>query len=135
MTDPHATYKSTVLRVLAKFQLLEFALKGYIGRAYGIIAQSVNGKVHFDYSEKDVESFALEKLLNTFQKLNANRELIRRLNSLRERRNQIAHKALLVTFPPLHDFGEMEDRQNEYVVLEDEVTDCLKQVIREARVR
>jgi hypothetical protein len=133
VTNPRSTYKDTVLRVLGKFQLLEFALKEYIARAYRIIAASVQGKVHFDYSEKDVESFALERLLKAFQKLNGDRELTRRLNALREKRNHIAHRALLVTFPPFHDNGEIEDKLNEYHMLEDEVTECVKQVIREAK--
>lgn len=132
MSDSRAIYTDKVLRMLGRFQLLEFALKAYIGKAYRIISFSVQGKVHFQYTEADVESFALERLLNTFQKLNGNRELIQRLNALREHRNHIAHRALLVTFPPLHDQGEIEDRTNEYVLLEDEVSECLKLVIREA---
>jgi hypothetical protein len=133
MAEAHGEYKEVVLRTLGRFQLLELLLKEYIARVYRVISESVAGKVHFDYSEKDVESFALERLLSTFHKLNSNTELLRRLNVLREKRNQLAHRALLVTFPPLHDPVKMDEDFNEYKGLEAEVTACAKLVILEAK--
>lgn len=133
MDDPRSPYKQTVLRILGSFQLLEFALKAYIGRAYRVIAQSVHRKVSFDYSQNDVESFPLERLVNTFAKLNDNKDLIQRLNALREKRNHIAHRSLLITFGAMYDRGEVEDRFFEFVDLEDELTECLNLLISEAK--
>ena len=75
MDDHRESYKAITLRILGSFQLLEFALKAYIGRAYSVIKKSVGERVHFGYSAKDVEEFPLERLLNVFSKLNTNKEL------------------------------------------------------------
>lgn len=133
MDDPKESYKAITLRILGTFQLLEFALKVYIGRAYVLIKICVGDKIHFDYSASDVESFPLERLVNVFSKLNANEELHARLNKLRDERNHIAHRSLLVTIGSIYDRGAVEDKYVEYFWLEDELTECLKLVIEEAK--
>jgi hypothetical protein len=133
MDDPREFYKATTLRILGNFQLLEFALKIYIGRAYAVIKACVGMKMHFDYTEKDVESFPLERLLSVFAKLNANSDLVARLNKLRDERNHIAHKSLLVTLGALYDPAAVEDKNVEYFWLEDELSECLSLVIQEAK--
>lgn len=80
MDQPRKSYKAATLHILGGFQLLEFALKAYIGRVYSVInvysviKKSVGEELHFDYSAQDVEELPLERLLNI--KLNANGELI-----------------------------------------------------------
>jgi len=74
MDQPRKSYKAATLHILGGFELLEFALKAYIGRVYSVIKKSVGEELHFDYSAKDAEELPLERLLNI--KLNANGELI-----------------------------------------------------------
>ncbi|MBL8539485.1 MAG: hypothetical protein JNK68_03850 [Betaproteobacteria bacterium] len=133
MDESRDSYKRLILRILGNFQLLEFALKAYIGRAYSVIKSRVGDAIHFDYSEKDVESFPLERLLNTFSKLNTNKELVARLNKLREKRNHIAHTSLIVTMGTKYDPDAVEDKCDEYLLLEDELAQCLQLVIEEAQ--
>lgn len=133
MDDPREHYKIATLRILGNFQLLEFALKAYIGRAYSVIRDCVGEKVPFDYCRKDVDAYPLERLLTTFSKLNLNKELLVRLNKLREERNHIAHKSLIVTMGAMYDRGAVEDKCYEYFWLEDELAECLSLVIGEAR--
>jgi|SRR5471030_1528601 len=133
MDDPREHYKTVTLRILGNFQLLEFALKTYIGRAYSVIRNCVGKKVPFDYSREDVEAYPLERLLTTFSKLNLNKELLVRLNKLREERNHIAHRSLIVTMGAMYDRGAVEDKCHEYFWLEDELAECLGLVIEEAR--
>ena len=133
MDDLRESYKTATLRILGNFQLLEFALKSYIGRAYSLIKKTVGAKVHFDYSIKDVDEFPPERLLNVFSKLNGNKDLISRLNKLRVERNHIAHKSLILTMGSMYDPGAVEDKYLEYFWLEDELSECLKLLIEEAR--
>lgn len=126
MVDLRESYKVTTLRILGNFQLLEFGLKVYIGKAYSLIKHCVGDKIYFDYAAKDVESFALERLLKVFSKLNSNNELITRLNKLKDERNHIAHKALIITMVSKYDSGAIEDKYIEYYSLEDELSECLK---------
>lgn len=132
MDDHRESYKAITLHILGSFQLLEFALKAYIGRAYSVIKKSVGETVHFGYSAKDIEEFPLERLLNAFSKLNTNKELLSRLNKLRVERNHIAHRSLIVTMGSMYDPGAIEDKYVEYFWLEDELTECLLLVIEEA---
>lgn len=133
MHDLRDSYKATIMRILGNFQLLEFALKVYIGKTYLLIKNCVGDKVHFGYTAKDVESFALERLLNVFSKLNSNNELLTRLKNLKDERNHIAHKALIITMGAKYDQGAVEDKYIEYFTLEDELAECLKLVIEEVR--
>jgi len=126
-------YKDVVLRMLGKFQLLEFALKQYIGLAYKMIQELADDKVPFHFSEKDVENYPLERLANIFAKLNDNSDLSKKINRLRESRNHIAHKALLLVTGRRLDRGEIEDRYIEFTMMEDELTECLGEVIDELK--
>lgn len=121
------------MRLLGSFQLLEFALKIYVGLSYKIIQTRVKGLVHFDYTEDDLDDLPLGRLLNLFKKLNSNAELLGRLKNLQAERNHIAHRALLITMGSLYDSGTVEDKHIEYLMLEDELTECLQAVNAESR--
>lgn len=131
MTDVRDSYKATTLRILANFQLLELALKIYVGRTYELIRARVGNRVHFDYSISDVENFPLERLLSVFGKLNGNAGLLKRLNKLRVDRNHVAHESLLVTMGTKHDKEVVQAKHREFFYLEDELSECLKLVLEE----
>lgn len=133
MDDPRKYYKDTSMRLLGSFQLLELALKVYVGLSYKIIKTRVEGVIHFDYAENDLDDLPLGRLLNLFRKLNSNAELIARLQKLQAERNHIAHRSLLITMVSLYDRGAVEDKYIEYSILEDELTECLQAVNTESR--
>ena len=133
MDDQRKLYKDTTLRLLGSFQLLEFALKIYIGLSYKVVQTQVEGLVHFDYTEDDLNDLPLGRLLNLFKKLNSNSELLVRLQKLQSERNHIAHRSLLITMGPLYDRGAVEDKYNEYWILEDELVECLQALNNESR--
>ncbi|KQX99227.1 hypothetical protein ASD22_02830 [Rhodanobacter sp. Root480] len=122
-----------LLRVLGAFQLLEFALKLYISTAYAVIKQSLDGSVHFGYAYKDIQRFPLEKLMNVFTKLNDNIELQSRINKLRDKRNDIAHGALLYRHDLIRDLLalDVEAHVVDLSKTEQEVDECLSLVTRE----
>ena len=133
MTDLRDSYKATTLRILVNFQLLEFALKIYIGRTYELIQACVGSRVYFDYSISDVENFPLERLLSVFRKLNGNAELLKRLNKLKVDRNHVAHESLLVTMGSKYDREVVQEKHGEFFHLEDELSECLKLVLEETK--
>ena len=118
MGNTQDTYQAATLHVLAQFQLLEQALKMYVSSAYELIGTRVKGLVPFHYSGNDVEAFPLERLIGTFAKVNANHTLISRLNKLPKKRNDIAHKSLLIAYGGYGD-------------LMPELTGCLRAVLDE----
>lgn len=120
-------FRHTTLEILSSFQVLEFSLKAYIARSYKIIKHKLNEEIPFEYSYNDIKNSPLENLLNIFAKLNNNQELIKKLNKLRNKRNFIAHQALLLTediFLELlnEDFGE--HHENLYTI-DAELRECL----------
>lgn len=129
----HSEHEMQSLRVLGAFQLLELALKLYISFAYAVIKQSLNGSVHFGYAYKDIQRFPLEKLMNVFSKLNDNIELQSRINKLRDKRNDIAHGALLYRHDLIRDLLalDLETHAVDLAKTEQEVDKCLSLVTRE----
>ena len=130
--DLRERYKATTLRILGQFQLLEFALKHYIGFSYKLIYKQLDGALHFGYSIEDVENHPLERLLAIFAKLNGNVGLQKQLNTLCKKRNHVAHKSLLVSFRG-GSSSELEKADEAFFYLEDEVQECLQAVLAELR--
>jgi hypothetical protein len=126
-------YRDRVVGILTSFQLLELALKMYIGRSYELIGDLVKDKIHFDFSISDIESYPLERLLNLFAKLNANEELKKRLNKLRSERNYVAHEALIVSIGNNPNMDTLHKKAEEYFYLEDELAECLQLVVAEGK--
>ncbi|QOX78253.1 hypothetical protein FY034_04665 [Trichlorobacter lovleyi] len=126
-------YKDRVVGILSNFQLLELALKIYIGKSYDLIHHLIGGRVHFDFSISDVENYPLERLLNIFTKLNGNEELKKRLNKLRSERNYVAHEALLVTIDSNPNMDTLHKKAEDFFYLEDELVECLQLVTEEGR--
>jgi len=120
-------YQLITLRVLSSFQTLEFSLKIYIATAYDLIRKRLKDDIPFKYRYKDIKKHSLGMLLAIFQKLNNNTELQHRLNKLVEKRNIIAHQALLVAheeFREIIDEDLVESHEN-VISLEGELDDCL----------
>ncbi|PQA78484.1 hypothetical protein [Rhodoferax sp. TS-BS-61-7] len=126
-------YKERVVSILSNFQLLELALKIYIGKSYELIQHLVGSRIHFDFSVSDVESYPLERQLNLFGKLNDNESLKTRLNKLKSKRNFVAHEALLVTISGNPDVGLLSKNAMDLFHLEDELVECLKLLTKEGK--
>ena len=126
-------YNATTLRILGKLQLLEFALKTYIGFSYQIIQKKLDGAIKFDYSLEDVDSHPLERLLTTFAKLNNDTELQKQLNSLRVKRNHLVHKSLLINMGRKIDDSTLGKANEEFFYLEEDVDSCLQVVLAELK--
>ena len=133
MTDLRDRYKATTLRILGKFQLLEFALKHYIGFSYQIIRERLDGEIHFSHTIEDVENHPLERLLTLFRKLNSDTELHGKLSKLVSKRNHIAHKALLVSWGTAETPAALKEADEAFFYLEDDVDVCLNELLDELR--
>lgn len=119
--------------MLGYFQLLEFALKNYVGLSYDVIQARVNGIAHFDSTESNLDDLPLGRLLNLFKKLNSNAELLGRLQKLQAERNHISRLSLPTTMGPLYDRPATEDRYIEDLILEVELVECLQAVSFESK--
>jgi hypothetical protein len=66
--------------------------------------------------------------------LNANADLKTRLNKLREARNHIAHESLLVVMGKNYDVEALQENDEAFFYLEDEVSECVGLVIQETKI-
>jgi hypothetical protein len=90
--------EARVLNLLANFQLVEFALKVYLGYCYEIVRKRVEGVIPFHRDFKSIEKHALKRLIELFVECNSNRALQRDLFKLSRERDELAHRSLLGTF-------------------------------------
>jgi hypothetical protein len=127
-----ANYELATIRLLGGFQLVEEALKIYITLAYELIQDCLSDKIPFNYTASDVENFPLERLLNTFGKLNRNKELLARLNKLRDIRNHVAHQSLVAVIGSSE--SVVGDKISNFLELNNEVLECLRLLIVEMRM-
>jgi hypothetical protein len=80
-------------RSLAFFQVLEEALRIYVGLAEELIAAAVPYGVHLRPNPKALDTASLGRLAQLFRKYNRNDELLARISQLLQHRNHIAHSA------------------------------------------
>lgn len=66
-----------VLNLLANFQLVELALKVYLGHCYEIVRKRVEGIIPFNLDFKSIWRHALKRLIELFVECNSNRALQR----------------------------------------------------------
>jgi hypothetical protein len=126
MNDSMNEQDQTAFKVLAGFQALELTLKLYLGCAYGIIRRKVGDSLPFKHRYEDIQNFPLERLLHIFQKLNEHAELHKRLNKLKEHRNNFAHQSLLSRHSEIAEFLPAQAHssyQEMHAVLE-ELNEC-----------
>ena len=117
------------LKLLALFQVLEVSLKLYIGANYLYINHKVGEEIVFKYSFKDLDGASLERLLKIFTDFNNNEELRTRLGKLKDSRNLIAHKSMILssgTMPKsLKKFTVgYEDNPIDYAEINKELLEC-----------
>lgn len=116
---------------MASFQLVELSLKIYIGLAYQVIKLRVDGLVPFNHDQNALEKASLERLLSTLKVVNGNRSLQKRLATLVEKRNDIAHRMLLPHFGVRRRDYDMRKIHDELSRTEESVNQVMKALARE----
>jgi hypothetical protein len=92
------SYMAAAQSAMFQYQLIEQMLKLYISRAHSIIRARLPDGLLFDYKDTEFDSMPLERLLNVFGKLTANKALLKKLNATRDARNHVAHKAFALFY-------------------------------------
>jgi hypothetical protein len=90
-------YMAKVTSVLMDFQYIEEALRMYITVANRMIKNKMKNFLPFKYYYAWVRKDSLGKLIDKFEKINDNQELIKKLKLFTHDRNKIAHESLLLT--------------------------------------
>ena len=88
-------YSKEVSDLLLIYQMIEDSLKMYIEYSCKLIKVSLPPNIPFNFSGKEHENSALGSLIKAFSKYSDNESLIDNLKSLQNKRNFVAHRALV----------------------------------------
>lgn len=125
-------YKDTAYTALASFQLLEEAIKNYLGNYYDFVRSALGSEIPFNFSRKDIENAPLGTLKRHFEKTVSNEALLVTVSNLAGKRNDVAHKAFALIYQK-----ELSDRQlvgfaGELIAIAEEVNNAHLLVLAEA---
>jgi hypothetical protein len=96
MPDPSDQHSYLVFlrqlgEALVPYQLIEELLKLYIEATHAKIQKTLIGKIPFRYPRSQYENAPLKHLIRMFSRHFDNDDLVKRLESAREKRNYVAH--------------------------------------------
>lgn len=90
-------YVNAHAMAMIDFQFIEEALKRYISKADKLIQIQVSHLFPYRYDRKDVEKLALKRLLERYSKISNNTSLVKQIDKLTKKRNDLAHQGFLFT--------------------------------------
>lgn len=123
-----------LMRALAFMQMIEEALRLYVGTAEELISAGVPYGVPFRVDRKGINRAALGKITTMFEKVNRNQELIANLRKLPEHRNYLAHAAFMQSVRGIHDESiDLEYARQHAIAVGDHAEELLKEIGQEMR--
>ncbi|NRA20187.1 MAG: hypothetical protein HRU05_06865 [Oceanospirillaceae bacterium] len=93
--NEYKLYSKDVSDLLLIYQMIEGSLKLYIEYSCKLIKVLLPQNVAFNYTGKEHENSALGSLIKAFSKYSDNDVLIKDLAALQQKRNFVAHRALV----------------------------------------
>ena len=108
-------YRESATHALGGFQLVEEALKSYIGQYHDVVRKFLPKGFTYRYARQDVQDAALGKLVNVFAKVSPNDKLIVELRGLVKTRDDLAHKAFVNLYGPKPSEEELRKRGDRFV--------------------
>ena len=91
------SYVNNVALVIANFQYIEEALRMHISTVNKRIKERMKDEIPFKYNYKLIAKDSLGILVGKFERINDNQSLVKELKLLVFHRNDIVHRALLLT--------------------------------------
>jgi hypothetical protein len=119
-------YRITVAHALSGYQLIESSLKQYLRVYYYLVGVLVGDRLHFGFGQDDIQKHPLGRLVQLFSKACADTDLVCRLRSVQEHRDEIAHRALLCLYSDDTSDDEYVERSRELVKQADLLAELLQ---------
>ncbi len=111
MVNSSETYPQLVRKALFSFQMIEEALKIYIGLSYEIINNVVPQPLTFKFEPNSINDAPLGKLIKWFSSISINNQLINELRRIEKWRNFCAHQAYLYEFKRRQSGTPIDDKE------------------------
>jgi hypothetical protein len=127
-----SVYKDQIAEALGAFQLIEEVIKQYLDGAYKLITHKMKGQLKVSLSIDLLRNRTLRGYVNEFKKYNDNYALISKMERLVNKRNNLAHEALLVIYQE-GDGGNLTQLVQQAKKTHKEVKECLGELLEEIR--
>jgi len=121
-------YQTSVMNALGGYQLLEEALKTYLGIYYDAIRTILAGRLHCGFSLEDFSNLPLGKLCNAFAKTSTNDALANEIRALIAHRNHMAHQSLSYMYDLSVQDSQLVQAVNNNLEMTKRVSDILGRV-------
>lgn len=122
-------YKNKVYHALAGFQLIEQVIKDYLDAYYKLVRLSLPKGITFNFTREQINGAPLSKLLSHFSKASSNTVLIARIRGLNNKRDHLAHNALVEIYKKVMTEDEYETAITDYTLVTDEINQIVKELI------
>lgn len=103
-------YSNALQMALADFQYIEECLRLYISVAYDLIRHETSKHLPFKFDASDLDRDALGRLIDKYAKFSNNTILVSALREILPRRNEIAHRGLLLSSAQQHDIAFLDEQ-------------------------
>ena len=124
-------YVNLISAILVNFQFIEEGIRMYISGVLKYIETELSGVIPFHYNDTDIAKDSMGKLINKFEKLNNNNDLITELKDLIKYRNDCAHRGFLLLNKQAYDEKYLKTRLEDLENVEKRTTDCLSRLHKE----
>jgi hypothetical protein len=124
-------YVTLISAILVDFQFIEEVIRMYISCVFKYIGTELSGTIPFRYDDKDIEKDSLGKLINKFEKVNNNNDLIAEMKELTKYRNDCAHRGFLLINEQAYDEKYLKNRLKDLEEVKKRTADCLSELQKE----
>jgi hypothetical protein len=124
-------YSNALQMALVDFQYIEECLRLYVAVSYDFIRSRVADKLPFKMDEKDLEKDALGRLIDKYSKLSKNAKLVSELRELLPKRNEIAHKGLLLSLEQQRDVEFLDEQAKRFQELHERLKPHIRTLLNE----
>lgn len=118
-------YMRVVQSLILDFQFIEELLKVVIGSSYEVIRRSTPEIVRFRPNRSIIEKESLGKLVQKYEEVSGNDDLIKNLRGVVADRNFCAHRSLVLTLEEQHDVQFLESECQRLETVKGRTTPCV----------
>jgi hypothetical protein len=118
-------------QALLRFQFIEEGIRQYLDRAYRLTQHLTKGKLAISFSVKHLKRKTLKALLTEFKKFSANDSLIKEIDRLIDKRNDLAHVAFFEMYERLLDGEDLLHVRSNALETAEQAGKCVEQLLEE----
>jgi hypothetical protein len=132
-----AEYADFIPQVLIAFQYIEEAIRQYLGRCEIIIADRLYSITKYRIDDRGMDKLSLGRLVDKFEKVNGNDDLIKEIRAIIVERNFVAHRSyidLVSKEEPSKDVQRVKSQYERAVKTKERAEKCFFDLLNEIEI-